>query len=103
MPLYFRMRLKHPDTGEKCIRPMRLDGDSYVFGEPEFSAGKPLYRLHKLYQRLNDVVYLVEGEKCANELEKLGLLTTTSGGADSFEKTDFKPLAGRGRAMARQR
>ena len=95
LTLYFRMRLRRPDTGEKCIRPMRLDGESYVFGEPEFPAGKPLYRLRQLFQRPDDVVYLVEGEKCADELEKLGLLATTSGGADSFEKTDFKPLTSR--------
>jgi hypothetical protein len=93
--LYFRLRLKHPDTGEKCIRPMSLVGESYVFGEPKFPAGKPLYRLHKLHKCPNDVVYLVEGEKCADELEKLGLLGTTSGGADSVEKANFKPLAGR--------
>jgi hypothetical protein len=93
--LYFHMRLKNPDTGEKCIRPMRLDGESYVFGEPEFPAGKPLYRLHELHRRPNDVVYLVEGEKCADDLENLGLLATTSGGANSFEKADFRPLAAR--------
>jgi hypothetical protein len=94
-PLYFRMRLKNPDTGEKCIRPMRLEGESYAFGEPEFPNGKPLYHLDRLYHRPNDRVYLVEGEKCVDELEKLGLLATTSGGADSVESTDCKPLAGR--------
>lgn len=94
-PLYYRMRLRHPDTGEKWIRPMRLEKDSYVFGEPEFPAGKPLYRLHQLHQRAHEVVYFVEGEKCADELEKLGLLATTSGAADSVEKADLKSLDGR--------
>jgi hypothetical protein len=94
-PLYYRMRLKHPDTGEKCIRSMKLHGDSYVFGEPEFAACKPLYRLHQLHRRRDSVVYFVEGEKCADELEKLELLVTTSGGADSVEKADFQPLSRR--------
>lgn len=94
-PFFVRVRLRHLDSGEKWIRPMRLVGDSYVFGEPEFPTGKPLYRLHLLRQRPREVVYLVEGEKCADELEKLGLLATTSGGADSVEKADLKPLDGR--------
>lgn len=94
-PLYFRMRLKHPVTGEKWIRPMKHDGTSYVFGEPEFPAGKPLYRLHQLRLRPNEVVYLVEGEKCVEELEKLGLLATTSGAADSFEAADWGVLVER--------
>ncbi|SFH38298.1 putative DNA primase/helicase [Nitrosospira sp. Nsp14] len=93
--VYHRMRLRHPATGEKCFLPMKFEVESYVLGVPEFPAGKPLYRLHQLHLRPNDVVFLVEGEKCADELETLGLLATTSGGADSFEKADFKPLAGR--------
>src|SRR5690349_10119283 len=95
LPLYFRIRLKHPVTGEKWIRPMKHDGTSYVFGEPEFPAGKPLYRLHQLRLRPNEVVYLVEGEKCVDALEKLGLLATTSGAADSFEAADWSLLAER--------
>lgn len=94
-PLYFRIRLKHPVTGEKWVRPMKHDGISYVFGEPDFPMGKPLYRLHKILRLPHEVSYLVEGEKCADALEKLGLLATTSGGADSFESADWRPLATR--------
>ena len=61
---------------------MKRDGNTYVLGEPEFSNGKPLYRLHRLHKRPHETVYLVEGEKCVDALEKLGLLATTSGGAD---------------------
>ena len=93
--MYLRIRLKHPVTGEKWIRPMKHDGTSYVFGEPEFPVGKPLYRLHQLLLRPNEVVYLVEGEKCVEEFEKLGLLATTSGAADSFEAADWSWLAER--------
>jgi hypothetical protein len=94
-PLYYRIRVKHPETGDKWIRPMKLDGDKYVLGEPEFSKGKPLYRLHQLCLRPNERVNLVEGEKCVDVLEKLGLLATTSGAADSFENADWSVLAGR--------
>lgn len=93
--LYYRLRLKHPVTGDKWIRPMKHDGQSYVLGEPAFPSGKPLYRLHLLFSRTNEVVYLVEGEKCVDVLEKLGLLATTSGAADSFDSADWTVLAGR--------
>jgi hypothetical protein len=93
--LYWKIRLKHPVTGEKWIRPMKWDGASYVLGEPTFLSGKPLYNLHQLHQRPNEVVYLTEGEKCADELGKRGLLATTSGAADSVDKADFRSLAGR--------
>src|SRR5690348_9566434 len=93
--LYYRLRLKHPDTGDKWIRPMKHDGQSYVLGEPAFPSGKPLYRLHLLSSRTDEAVYLVEGEKCVDELEKLGLLATTSGAADSFDNADWRQLAGR--------
>ncbi|MEO6823987.1 MAG: DUF3631 domain-containing protein [Nitrosospira sp.] len=95
LPLYSRIRLKHPDTGDKWIRPMKHDGKFYVLGEPEFPTGKPLYRLHQLQRRPHEVVYLVEGEKCVDALERLGLLATTSGAVDSFEIADWKLLAGR--------
>ena len=35
-PIYWRIRLKHPETGEKWIRPMRRNGNTYELGEPEF-------------------------------------------------------------------
>lgn len=93
--LYWKIRLKHPVTGVKWIRPMKWDGASYVLGEPTFLSGKLLYNLHQLHQRPNKVVYLTEGEKCADELGKRGLLATTSGAADSVDKADFGSLAGR--------
>ena len=44
----YRMRLEHPDRdaapdGRKVIRPFKLNGSGYVFGEPHFRNGKPLY------------------------------------------------------------
>ena len=94
-PLFWRIRLKHPDTGEKWIRPMKLNGQGYVLGEPEFPSGKPLYRLDELAARPADDVYVVEGETCSDALAKPGLLATTSGAADSAGKADWSILAGR--------
>lgn len=48
--IYVRLRLKHPGTGDKWIRPLRRD-TSGVWCElkaPEFEGGAPLYNLHRL-------------------------------------------------------
>ena len=48
-PLFYRIRLKHPGTGDKWIRPMHHNGHAFVIGEPPAPAiGKPLYRLPEL-------------------------------------------------------
>lgn len=94
-PLYWRIRLKHPDSGDKWIRPMKRSGDGYALGEPDFPEGKPLYRLHELAARPGDAVMVCEGEWCADALVQRGALTTTSGAADSAAKADWRALAGR--------
>ncbi len=94
-PLYWRIRLKHPETGEKWIRPMKPNGQGFALGEPEFPEGKPLYRLHELAARPAEVVIVAEGEWCADTLTKTGALATTSGAADSAGKADWRPIAGR--------
>ncbi|WP_269791010.1 DUF3987 domain-containing protein [Stenotrophomonas sp. Iso1] len=96
-PSFWRIRCKHPDTGEKWIRPMHWNGAGYVIGEPPApAAGKLLYRLHELADaRDGALVYIVEGEACADALARLGLLATTSGSASSAEGADWSPLAGR--------
>ena len=94
--LYWRIRAKHPVTGEKWIRPMYINGNGFEVGEPKFERGKkPLYRLHRLFTNQTDAVWIVEGEQKADALEKLGLLAITSGGATSAVTTDWKPLRGR--------
>ncbi len=94
-PLHWRIRLKNPDTGDKWIRPMKLNGEGYALGEPDYPEGKPLYRLHDLATRPEDPVIVCEGEWCADALAKTGALATTSGAADSAGKTDWRALAGR--------
>ena len=94
-PLYWRIRLKHP-TLDKVIRPMRLHDGVYELKEPPYAHGqKPLYNLHQLATNPDKTVFIVEGEKCADSLNKLGLLATTSGGADSVRATSFDILSNR--------
>ena len=94
-PLYWRIRLKHPTLG-KYIRPMVLIEGKYEIKEPQYQHGeKPLYHLQQLARDTDKVVFIVEGEKCADSLNKLGLLATTSGGADSIRATNFEILANR--------
>lgn len=96
VPLFYRPRLKHPD-GRKVIKPMRLDGLRFVMGEPPAPVeGKPLYLLPELRAAdPADPVIIVEGEKCADALHKLGLVAITSGSATSDSGADWRPLAGR--------
>ncbi len=94
VPLYWRIRLKHPD-GEKWIRPMKQEGDSFIMGEPKFEDGKPLYELHRLAANPNASIWLVEGEAKVDALNKLGLIATTSGGATSAGAANWEPLQGR--------
>jgi hypothetical protein len=104
VPIYWKIRLKNPDTGDKWIRSFSLDGaGQFQFKEPDFksiyAAGegkKPVYRLHEILAAPLDVtVWIVEGEQKADALVKRGLLATTSGGKGSANTTDFTPLAGR--------
>jgi hypothetical protein len=94
-PLYWRIRAKHPDTGEKWIRPMKLNGSGYELGEPKFSDGKPLYALHRIATNPDAGVWVAEGEQKADALNKLGLVATTSSGATSAPSADWEPLRGR--------
>ncbi len=97
-PIFWRIRLKHPDTGAKWIRPLRrtAGGAGYEIGEPPAPpAGKPLYNLHHIATDPAAVVLVVEGEKAADALGKLDIIATTSGGASSAEAADWTPLQGR--------
>jgi len=56
-PLHWRIRLKHPASGEKWIRPMKLNGTGYVLGEPDYPEGNPLYALRELALRPDEPVF----------------------------------------------
>jgi len=94
-PLYWRIRVKHPETGEKWIRPMYCNGNGFELREPKFLNGKPLYALQVIANNPDAEVWIVEGEQKADALNKFGLVATTSGGATSAVATDWQPLNGR--------
>ncbi len=94
-PLYWRIRAKHPDTGEKWIRPMHVNGRGFEIGEPKCPDGKPLYGLHRIVSNPDAVIWITEGEQKADALNKLGLVATTTGGATSAGTADWRPLRGR--------
>lgn len=96
-PVLWRIRCKHPGTGEKWLRPMHWNGAEYAIGEPPAPAeGKVLYRLPELLAvDPAALVWIVEGEGKADALSKLGMVATTSGGCTSAGGADFAPLSGR--------
>lgn len=92
-PLFWRIRLDHPDGG-KWIRPMhRDDSGTWQLSEPELGK-KPLYRLQDIAGSTQPV-FVVEGEKCADSLAGLGVTSTTSGSSSSANAADWFPLQGR--------
>lgn len=91
--IYWRLRLKHKDTGEKIIRPMSIKDGQFVLEEPEFIGKKPIYRLPLL--REAELVFWVEGEAVVDAFYKLGLVATTSGSATSHTSADLEPLRGK--------
>lgn len=95
--LYCKIRLDPPlnSNEDKQIRPLHFDGEKWILKEPKFNGKKPLYLLPSLIQNPNATIYIVEGEKCADALAKLGLIATTSGSAGSAKGADWTPLKGR--------
>ena len=96
VPLFYRPRLKHAD-GRKVIKPMHVDGLRFALGEPPApTAGKPLYSLPKLLAAdPAALVWIVEGEGCADALHALGMVAVTSGSATSDNAADWQPMQGR--------
>jgi hypothetical protein len=93
-PLFWRIRLKHPN-GDKWMRPMHWTGTGYAKGEPKMDT-KPLYRLPDLVATDPvTLIYVVEGETCADALARLGMTATTSGSCTSANAGDWEPLRGR--------
>jgi len=78
----------------KGIRPVAKSADGWrhaAMQEP-----RPLFNLPALLASQESPIYVVEGEKCVDALTALGLLATTSaGGSQAPQLTDWAPLAGR--------
>jgi len=81
------------EDGSKTFRPAWRIGNAWRHTYPK---RRTLYALDRLAASLGSMVFVAEGEKCAEQLAALGLLATTSpAGAQSAEKADWSPLAGR--------
>lgn len=78
--------------GEKTFRPIHHNGSGWVMGDPP---GKlPLYRGDDLPD--TGPVIVCEGEKCVDAARSVGLAAVTSShGAGSAHKSDWRRLAGR--------
>jgi putative DNA primase/helicase len=83
-------RFDLPD-GKKEFRPVSLhDGGWYVKGPKE----RLLYQVDTLADAVT--IYVCEGEGCADAARSIGLDSTTSmGGAQAPQKTDWSPVAGK--------
>lgn len=93
--VFYRIRLRHPD-GRKQIRPMHLNGSKFELCQPlKGERGGLIYQLPDIIASPDSVVWIVEGETCADALTKLGMVATTSGGATSAAQADWSPLEGR--------
>ena len=80
----------------KNILPLALQADGR-WSKGQMAAPRPLYGLPEILAAPADTtVYVCEGEKDADALRTLGLVTTTSSnGSKSAGQTDWSPLAGR--------
>jgi len=82
-------------AGEKSFCPFfKKQGKKWIAGY--LKGDRPLYNLDKIEKsQWDSEIWVVEGEKCADALNKLNVLATTSpGGSNSATKTDWLPLAG---------
>jgi hypothetical protein len=88
-----RYELPNPD-GEGG-KPKKTFRPTTAQGEAKMPDPRPLYRLPQI--KTASEVVLVEGEKCADALESIGIEATTQmGGAKADPaKTDWSPLAGK--------
>jgi putative DNA primase/helicase len=73
-----------------------IDGEGWKFGA--WPNSRPLYNLSAIAEQPNAPIIICEGEKSADAAALIfpkSIATTSSGGANAFDKTDWKPLAGR--------
>ncbi len=97
MPTAWVVRFDHPG-GKKDIMPIRMVDSQpkwkgYTGNEP-----RPLYNLHKLAQRPDAPVLVVEGEKTADAAQALfpgHVAITWMGGSGNVGKADWSPLLNR--------
>ena len=84
-------RFHSQQTGKKAIRPYCLEQMNWV--RPQQPA---LYELDALAARPHEPVIIVEGEKCADALSRMGFFATTSmGGSNAAAQSDWSAVQGR--------
>lgn len=99
-PLY-RVLRSYDDQGQRQFKQQRFDNNSgaWLNGLKDVQGNsavtKTLYNLVELVERPNESVHIVEGEKDCETLKRLGLLATTSGGAQSWRNEFAEWLRGR--------
>jgi len=99
--IYYKIRLKNKNTGEKWIKPLHFDGTNWLLKEPSFQGLKPLYNLHAITMNPDATIWVCEGEKSVDYLhdffKKLNIygknVATTSGGASTSNSSDWSVLA----------
>lgn len=100
--VFYRVRLKHPDSLEKWIRPLHYKDNKWIFQEPMISGLKPLYKLQNIVEKPDARVWICEGEWATDHLnrffEEQNLrntnIATTSGGAGTANQADWSPIIG---------
>jgi archaellum biogenesis ATPase FlaH len=90
-PLYRKLIFKSGDKKSASFE--HYSGGQYLKGLQGVS--RTLYNLHKLKGDSNRVVFLSESEKDADGLTELGLIATSSGGAESWRPEFSELLKGR--------
>src|SRR5262249_18500107 len=91
----YRLHVPDPESGamKKQFRPVHPHAGGWHVGDPS-KDGLPLYHLNELGKA--PIVWVFEGEKCAEIARMFGLVATTSShGAQAPGKTDWSPLAGK--------
>ena len=97
IPVLARIKFKNPITGKKEFSQANIV-DSGEFYKLDFKGDKPnlLYNLPNVIKAIkeNKEVFIVEGEKDANTLNKLGFIATTTREVSSINNEILKPLFG---------
>lgn len=92
---WWQVRLDGSDG--KQFRPVSRTIDGWVIRAPDH---RPLYRVEELPTDHDEVVLVVEGEKCADIAHDLGFAAVTcANGAQSPHKSEWSPLKGRAVAV----
>ena len=100
-PIYWKIRLKNHNTGDKWIRIFSQGQRGFITKEPDFNAlypvangKKPLYALAQIDQAPKDAeIWLFEGEQKADLAQQLGVIASTCGGSGNVAATHLQPLA----------